>query len=76
LFGKVKGKTLPPWAHENDIDSWSTYFLKYIIAHAAVTCVIPATANPQHARDNVNAATGKLPGAEVKKKMVDYLYGL
>ena len=76
LFTKVKGKALPLWAHENDIDSWSTYFLKYIIAHAAVTCVIPATANPQHAHDNANAAKGKLPGPELKKKMVDYLHDL
>jgi aryl-alcohol dehydrogenase-like predicted oxidoreductase len=50
--------------------------LKYIIAHAAVTCVIPATANPQHAHDNVMAATGNLPGIEIKKKMVDYLRDL
>ena len=76
LFNKVKGKALPPWVHENDIDSWSTYFLKYIIAHPAVTCVIPATANPQHARDNVSAATGRLPDADLKKKMSDYLHNL
>ena len=76
LFSKVKGKALPPWAHENDIESWSTYFLKYIIAHPAVTSVIPATANPQHAHDNVNAAKGKLPAPELKKKMQDYLQDL
>ena len=76
LFTKVKDKALPSWAHENDIDRWSTYFLKYIIAHAAVTCVIPATANPQHAHDNVMAATGNLPDIEIKKKMVDYLRDL
>lgn len=76
LFGKVKGKALPPWAHENDIGSWSNYFLKYIIAHPAVTCVIPATANPQHAHDNVMSATGKLPAPGLKKKMLDYLNGL
>lgn len=76
LFNKVKGKPLPPWAYENNIDSWSTYFLKYIIAHPAVTCVIPATANPKHAHDNVMAGTGKLPGTGIKKKMVDYLQSL
>jgi diketogulonate reductase-like aldo/keto reductase len=76
LFGKVKGKDLPPWAHENDIDSWSTYFLKYIIAHPAVTCVIPATANPLHAHDNIYAATGKIPDPELKKKMLGHLQDL
>lgn len=76
LFIKVKGKPLPPWANEYGIDSWSAYFLKYIITHPAVTCVIPATANPQHAHDNVKAATGNLPGLEIKKKMIDYLRDL
>lgn len=76
LFGKVKDKSLPSWAHENEIENWSTYFLKYIIAHPAVTCVIPATANPQHAHDNVSAATGNLPDPYLKKKMLDYLHNL
>jgi diketogulonate reductase-like aldo/keto reductase len=76
LFTKVKGKSLPPWAGEYNMDSWSAYFLKYIIAHPAVTCVIPATANPQHAYDNTMAATSSLPTPEIKKKMVDYLEDL
>ena len=76
LFSKVKGRPFPPWAGEYNIESWSAYFLKYIIAQPAVTCVIPATANPQHAHDNVKAATGNLPGNEIQKKMVDYLGAL
>ena len=73
LFSKVKGKPLPPWAADYDITTWSVYFLKYIIAHPAVTCAIPATANPQHAHDNVMAAKGELLSDKVKKKMVNYL---
>lgn len=76
LFAKVKNKPLPTWAAEYNMKNWSTYFLKYIIAHPAVTCIIPATANPQHAHDNVMAATGNLPGIEIKKKMVDYIRDL
>lgn len=76
LFTKVKNKPLPPWAAEYNMKNWSTYFLKYIISHPAVTCIIPATANPLHAHDNVMAATGNLPGIEIKKKMVDYLLDL
>ena len=76
LFSKVKGKSLPLWAGEYNMDSWGAYFLKYIIAHPAVTCVIPATANPQHAYDNTTAATSSLPTPEIKKKMVDYLEDL
>ena len=73
LFSKVKGKSLPPWAADYNITTWSAYFLKYIIAHPAVTCAIPATANPQHAHDNVMAAKGELLSDKVKKKMVNYL---
>jgi diketogulonate reductase-like aldo/keto reductase len=76
LFDKVKNKALPAWAAENDIDSWSTYFLKYIIAHSAVTCVIPATSNPLHEKDNMLAAAGRLPDKDLRKKMIDYLEGL
>lgn len=76
LFLKVNEKPLPPWAAEYEIKSWSQYFLKYIISNTAVTCVIPATANPQHAIDNVLAASGDMPDANAKKKMIDYLLSL
>ncbi|CAN5179286.1 aldo/keto reductase [soil metagenome] len=73
LFANVIGKPLPPWAAEFEIDSWSAYFLKYIIAHRAVNCVIPATGNAAHATANLKAATGILPDASTRKKMVEYL---
>ncbi len=76
LFNKVRGKVLPAWAIENDMKTWSEYFLKYIIAHPAVTWVIPATANPEHANENVKAGIGKLPEKEVRKMMVDHLRDL
>ena len=73
LFDKVKGKALPGWSLENGMETWSEYFLKYIISHPAVTCVIPATGNPEHENQNVKAGIGKLPGKEIRKMMVDYL---
>lgn len=76
LFGIVKGKTLPPWATELGISSWAAYFLKYIIAHTAVTCVIPATRNPAHAAEFVEAGTGILPDEPFKRKMLAYLDSL
>jgi diketogulonate reductase-like aldo/keto reductase len=76
LFKKVKGKPLPPWAIELDMDSWSVFFLKYIIAHPAVTCIIPATGNPLHAADNSKAGKGSLPDLVTRKQMVDYLSAL
>ncbi len=76
LFSKVNGKPLPPLAAELTITSWSEYFLKYIISHPAVTCVIPATADPAHAADNVKAGTGKLPDMAERKKMAEYIDSL
>lgn len=76
LFRLVKGKPLPKWALENGIENWAAYFLKYIIAHPAVTCVIPATANPYHEADNVKAAFGPLPDSNLRMKMVEHLRDL
>lgn len=73
LFGKVKGKPLPAWAAEFDCTSWAQFFLKYLVAHPAVTCVIPGTRRATHLRDNLQAGIGKLPDAAVRKRMVEYL---
>jgi diketogulonate reductase-like aldo/keto reductase len=72
LFAKVRGKTLPSWASEFDCASWGQFFLKYILGDAAVTCVIPGTAKPEHARDNVAAGFGRLPGAAERQRMRAY----
>jgi diketogulonate reductase-like aldo/keto reductase len=76
LFGQVRGKALPEWASELGCASWSQFFLKYILGHPAVTCVIPATARPDHARDNVAAGLGRLPDAGERKRMADHWSGL
>lgn len=72
LFKAVKGKPLPVWASENDINSWGQFFLKYVISHPAVTCVIPATSNPKNLLDNLSAGEGKLSDEKLRRKMVEY----
>lgn len=69
LFGAVKGKALPEWAAEYDINSWGQFFLKFILSHPAVNCVIPGTSNPKHAADNMGAGYGRLPDAKGREKM-------
>jgi diketogulonate reductase-like aldo/keto reductase len=64
LFSTVRGEPLPEWAIENGIATWSQYFLKYIISHPAVTCVIPATANPEHELANIKAGDAEVFGRE------------
>jgi aryl-alcohol dehydrogenase-like predicted oxidoreductase len=73
LFGAVKGKPLPPWAAELDCASWGQFFLKYLLGHPAVTCVIPGTRRVAHLKDNLQAGRGRLPDAATRKRMVEYL---
>ena len=62
LFSSVRGRALPPEVQAY-AGSWGQAFLKFILAHPAVTAVIPATSNPAHMRDNVQAGMGRLPSA-------------
>lgn len=71
LFGKVRGKALPAWAAEFDCDSWAQFFLKYIVAHPAVTCVIPGTGKVRHMADNLRAGAGRLPDERLRRRMVE-----
>jgi len=72
LFNKIKGLELPEWAAEIDCASWGQFFLKYIISHPQVTCVIPATSKPHHMADNMMAGLGRLPNAEMRNKMEEF----
>jgi diketogulonate reductase-like aldo/keto reductase len=76
LFGRVAEKSLPPWAAEIDCRSWAQFFLKWIVAHPAVTCVIPATNNPQHMEDNMAAGLGRLPDAKMRQQMNAFISSL
>jgi diketogulonate reductase-like aldo/keto reductase len=76
LFGRVRSKPLPEWAAEFDCHSWAQFLLKWIVGHPAVTCVIPATADPAHMRDNLGAGMGKLPDAKMRERMVEYIRGV
>jgi len=69
LFQRVRGRALPEWATALDCESWAQFFLKWILAHSAVTCVIPATSRPQHLVDNMKAGTGSLPDAATRERM-------
>jgi aryl-alcohol dehydrogenase-like predicted oxidoreductase len=73
LFGRVKGKALPDWAKEIDCGSWAQFFLKFIVSHPAVSCVIPATAKVKHLEDNMRAGYGRIPDAKTRERMARYL---
>ncbi len=75
LFTRVRGRTLPAYAAELGCTSWAQFFLKYIVSHPAVTCVIPATSRASHMRDNVQAGFGNLPDEKMRRRMVKELEG-
>jgi len=73
LFTHVQGKPLPPWAADFGAKSWAQVFLKFVLAHPAVTCVIPATGKLRNLIDNVAAGTGPLPTPKQRAQIVSAL---
>ena len=63
IFDRLKDRPLPSWAGELGCTSWAQLLLKYVIAHPAVTCVIPGTGKLRNLEDNLAAARGALPDA-------------
>ena len=76
ILARTHGRELPPWAAGIGITSWAQFALKYIFSHPAVTCVIPGTRNPHHLADNLAAASGVMPDAGMRAKMVGYFGSL
>jgi diketogulonate reductase-like aldo/keto reductase len=70
LFARSRGKELPALAAELDCSSWGQFYLKYILGHPAVTCIIPATASVHHMVDNMRANFGRLPDARQRAEML------
>jgi len=58
LLRRLARRELPAWAAEIGCTSWAQVLLKFVLAHPAVTCVIPGTSNPAHMRDNAAAGFG------------------
>ena len=75
-FGARTAGQLPGWAKEIDCRSWAEAFLKWIVAHPAVTCAIPATSKVAHLHENVRALSGPLPDAALRRRIAeDYARG-
>jgi aryl-alcohol dehydrogenase-like predicted oxidoreductase len=46
-------------------------FLKWIAAHPAVTCAIPATSQLAHLHENMRALGGPLPDAALRRRIAE-----
>ncbi len=73
LFETIGSRPLPDWAGEIGCTNWAQFFLKFIVAHPAVTCAIPATSRVDHMRENMGAAHGPFPDAKTRARMVQYI---
>lgn len=76
LFKKTSGVDLPGWAQEIDCQTWAQVFLKYVVSHPAVTCVIPRTSKPHHMLDNLMAGYGKMPDQDVRLDIEEFIDNL
>ena len=73
LMHIVQGRPLPAFAREFEAASWAQFFLKWVMGHPAVTTVLCATSNPDHATDNVEAMYGPLPDEPMRRRMVAHM---
>lgn len=71
LWSRVEGQDVPEWATDFGATTWAQFFLKFAIAHPAVTVVTPGTSNAEHMLDNVTAQTGRIPNEDEIARMVD-----
>jgi len=76
LFRRTRGRPLPEWAIALGCASWAQFFLKFVLGHPAVTCVIPATSDPEHEADNVAAGYGWQPDAAARERMARHFASL
>ncbi len=70
LLRRLRGTPLPAWASEISCTSWAQVLLKFVLAHPAVTCVIPATSKVEHLRDNMAAGSGLMPDEKMRAKIL------
>ncbi|MEX0605488.1 MAG: aldo/keto reductase [Marinobacter sp.] len=76
LFRRFDSEPLPPWAAEVGCKNWAEFFLKYVVSHPSVTCVIPATSRVDHMRENMGVLHGQLPDSSQRERMARYVRNL
>jgi diketogulonate reductase-like aldo/keto reductase len=70
LFKRSADQALPAIAKDLGCESWGQFYLKFIIGHPAVTCLIPATSKVDHMQDNMGANRGPVPDAQQRAEML------
>ena len=76
LIRRIQRHPLPAWAAEIDCANWAQVILKFIVAHPAVTCVIPATTSVAHVRENLGAGQGRMPDEAMRRRIAAHIESL
>jgi len=76
LFRRAAGLSLPEFAKEFDATTWAQFFLKFILAHPAITAVTPATSQAKNMIDNIGGGIGRLPTAAHREQMIRFVDAL
>ena len=72
LIRGLDREPLPAMAAELGAGSWAQVLLKFILGHPATTCVIPATTQVDHVRENKSVVRGPLPDAAMRRELAAY----
>lgn len=70
LFKRSGNQPLPDVASDLGCASWGQFYLKFILGHPAVTCIIPATSKTHHMEDNMGANFGPVPDSNQRAEML------
>jgi len=76
MWARIGDTPVPAWAAEFDANSWAQFMLKFVVAHPAVTVVVPGTSNPLHMIDNLGGGRGRLPTDDHLRRMIDLVDAL
>ncbi|HYE61460.1 MAG TPA: aldo/keto reductase [Phycisphaerales bacterium] len=76
IFKRATETKLPEWAIEFGAETWAQFFLKYVVAHPAVTAVRCGTTKAEHMLDNLKGGMGVLPDEKMRKRMAELVDSL
>ena len=69
LPADLAARPLPGLARELGCRTWAQFCLLYASSHPAVTCAIPATADPAHLAENMEVLHLEVPDAAARRAM-------
>lgn len=76
LFRRAASTPLPEFAREFDATTYAQFFLKFILAHPAITAITPATSQAKNMIDNIGGGIGRIPNAAQREQIIRFVEAL